>query len=365
MGSYYDYSTTWEFYLGLSLALSSNLFIGTSFIIKKKALIYLQKYGVRAGAGGHGYLRQWTWWAGLLTMGIGEAANFVAYAFASASVITPLGALSIVVTAIMSSKFLHERMNILGKIGCFLCMLGTTVIVLNAPKEEQVENFPELIQMMKNPIFIAYVFIILIVNLYVMFYCGPLYGQDNIIIYIFICSSFGSLTVMSCKCLGRAIRDSLYGEINEMENWRTWLLLFSIILCIMIQMNYLNKALDLFNTAVVTPIYYVFFTTFVMTASSILFEDWKHMSSENIIGGLCGFFIVITAIFLLNAFKDLNISYSDIRYLSVAKNSGQRNQNQENNSDGNVLELLLHSCNYNECTRACCKKYNSRKESVT
>lgn len=38
------------------------------------------------------------------------------------------------------------------------------------------------------------------------------------------------------------------------------------------QMNYLNKALDLFNTAIVSPIYYVMFTTATITASSVLFQ---------------------------------------------------------------------------------------------
>lgn len=37
-------------------------------------------------------------------------------------------------------------------------------------------------------------------------------------------------------------------------------------------MNYLNKALDLFNTAIVSPIYYVMFTTFTIIASVILFQ---------------------------------------------------------------------------------------------
>ena len=43
---------------------------------------------------------------------------------------------------------------------------------------------------------------------------------------------------------------------------------------IITQMNYLNKALDTFNTAVVTPIYYVFFTTSTIVASAILFNGW-------------------------------------------------------------------------------------------
>jgi hypothetical protein len=41
---------------------------GSSFIIKKKALIRLNRTGaVRAGAGGFGYLKEWIWWAGLLS----------------------------------------------------------------------------------------------------------------------------------------------------------------------------------------------------------------------------------------------------------------------------------------------------------
>lgn len=57
-----------EFYIGLGLAISSSLFIGSSFIIKKKALIQLNRTGnLRASAGGFGYLRNFTWWAGLIT----------------------------------------------------------------------------------------------------------------------------------------------------------------------------------------------------------------------------------------------------------------------------------------------------------
>jgi hypothetical protein len=54
-----------SFIIGLSLALSSCLFIGISFIIKKIGLIRLQSRGLRAANGGFGYLRDWIWWTGL------------------------------------------------------------------------------------------------------------------------------------------------------------------------------------------------------------------------------------------------------------------------------------------------------------
>lgn len=49
-------------------------------------------------------------------MGIGETANFAAYAFAPASLVTPLGALSVLISAILASKYLHEKLNLLGKV---------------------------------------------------------------------------------------------------------------------------------------------------------------------------------------------------------------------------------------------------------
>lgn len=57
-----------DFYVGLSLAISSSLFIGTSFIIKKVSLNRLSHGGgLRASQGGFGYLRDWMWWLGLLS----------------------------------------------------------------------------------------------------------------------------------------------------------------------------------------------------------------------------------------------------------------------------------------------------------
>lgn len=49
-------------------------------------------------------------------MGVGEAANLLAYAFAPAALVTPLGALSVIVTAILSSRFLNEKLNVIGKV---------------------------------------------------------------------------------------------------------------------------------------------------------------------------------------------------------------------------------------------------------
>ncbi|CAH1101691.1 unnamed protein product [Psylliodes chrysocephalus] len=293
-------------YMGLVLAVSSSLFIGSSFIIKKISLIRLGKKGsIRAGAGGFGYLRDWMWWLGLLTMGIGELANFTAYAFAPASLVTPLGALSVLVSAVLASVFLNEKLNLLGKLGCILCVLGSTIIVIHSPKEEQVVTVAELLKQVQNIAFINYVVTVIVLVILILFFVGPIYGTRYIIIYLLLCSAIGSLTVMACKALGLVLKENSVTPYQDQHNILLPILLFVIVVfCICIQMNYLNKALDLFNTTIVTPIYYVLFTTLVIFASAILFEEWQHMNYTDILGATCGFLVTVVAIFLLHFFKD-------------------------------------------------------------
>lgn len=132
---------------------------------------------------------------------------------------------------------------------------------------------------------------------------------------------------MGCKGLGLALKQTISGQSNEATNWLTWVLLFTVITCIVVQMNYLNKALDVFNTSIVTPIYYVFFTTLVIVASAILFKEWQHLGADDILGNICGFLVVIIAIFLLNAFRDMDVSMSDVRSILRPKHdaSGRNN----------------------------------------
>ncbi|KAG5674704.1 hypothetical protein PVAND_004656 [Polypedilum vanderplanki] len=304
---------TREFYVGLLLAISSSFFIGASFIIKKKGLLRLARIGKRAGQGGFGYLKDIVWWFGLLSMGLGEVLNFTAYMFAPASLVTPLGALSVIITAILASKFLNERLNLLGKIGCFLCIIGSTIIVIHSPKEAEITDLNLLIDMAADPSFITYVIVILVLASFIAFYLGPRIGNKNVVVYVLLCSSIGSLTVMSCKALGLAIKETLSGRNNDFGMGLPYILVIITALFIAVQMNYLNKALDIFSTTIVTPIYYVIFTTLVIAASTILFKEWKNMDASNIVGDICGFLVVICAVFLLNGFKDMDVSMDDVR----------------------------------------------------
>lgn len=266
-------------------------------------------------------------------VGVGEAANFAAYAFAPASLVTPLGALSVIVTAILASKFLNEKLNLLGKLGCLLCVLGSIIIVIHSPKEVEVEDLNLLVEKLQDSTFIAYVIIVLTVAMFIAFYFGPKYGNQHVTVYIVLCASVGSLSVMSCKALGLAMRDTLSGRSNDFSSWLPYFLIVSTFIFIAIQMNYLNKALDVFNTSIVTPIYYVIFTSLVIAASAILFKEWRHMGAEDIVGDVCGFCIVIIAVILLNAFQKMDVSLDDVRTIMRPKREQNSNHGSSRDKD--------------------------------
>nr|GLL44254.1 probable magnesium transporter NIPA2 [Ipomoea trifida] len=180
--------------------------------------------GIRAGSGGYSYLLEPYWWAGMLTMIVGEAANFAAYAYAPAILVTPLGALSIIFS-----------------------------IVLHAPLERKMESVKE---------------------------------------------------VMGVKAVGIALKLSVE-DSNQFKYFQTWFFTVCVIIFCLLQLNYLNKALDCFNTAVVSPVYYVMFTTLTIVASVIMFKDWDHQTVTQIVTEFCGFITILSGTFLLHKTKDM------------------------------------------------------------
>ena len=75
----------------------------------------------------------------------GELANFAAYSFAPAVLVTPLGALSVIISATLAHFMLNERLGTIGKVGSSLCILGSLSIVMHAPDDVDVKTVNEII----------------------------------------------------------------------------------------------------------------------------------------------------------------------------------------------------------------------------
>jgi len=287
-------------YVGVALAVSSSFAIGTSFIITKKGLLDAAKRSTHSSAtDGLAYLKNPIWWAGLSTLVLGEIANFAAYIFAPPVLVTPLGALSVIIGAILASFLLNEQLGHLGRLGCTLCLIGSLIIVLHAPADKEMHNIDEMLAFARQPGFLLYCFSVLVFVLFMIYVIGPKHGRTNPVVYISICSLVGSISVMAIKGFGLALKLTLEGQ-NQFSHPSTYVFMIISALCILVQMNYLNKALDLFTTNVVNPMYFVGFSSATFVASLILFQGFTESDTSNTISLVSGFVVTFLGVHLLN-----------------------------------------------------------------
>lgn len=236
--------------IGLTLAIGSSLAIGTSFIITKRGLMdAAERGGLSNASDAHAYLQNPIWWAGMVTMIVGEVANFAAYTFAPPILVTPLGALSVLIGAILASFILKEELGRLGRVGCTLCLVGTVIIVVNAPEDKDVQTVDEILNYALQTPFLIYCLFTFGYCTWMIWRIVPKYGKRSPLVYLSICSLAGSISVMSVKGFGVALKLTFEGN-NQFTHPSTYCFMIVVIVCILVQMNYFNKALDQFSTNV-------------------------------------------------------------------------------------------------------------------
>ncbi|CAD0094541.1 unnamed protein product [Aureobasidium mustum] len=262
-----------------------------------------EKYNEAAGEG-YGYLKNGWWWTGMILMIIGEVCNFVAYAFVDAILVTPFGALSVVITTILSAIFLKERLSFVGKVGCFQCVIGAVIIALNAPEQSSAANIQQMQHFVIAPGFLTYTGVVIIGCVFTALWAGPRYGNKSMFVYLTICSLIGGLSVVATQGLGAAIVAAIgkTTDVNQFKQWFLWVLFVFVICTLLTEIIYLNVTLNIFNAALVTPTYYVYFTSATIVTSAILFRGFGG-STVGIVSVIMGFLTICSGVVLLQLAK--------------------------------------------------------------
>ncbi|KAL0565427.1 hypothetical protein V5O48_016601 [Marasmius crinis-equi] len=124
---------------------------------------------------------------------------------------------------------------------------------------------------------------------------------------------------MAIKAFGIAVKLTFKGS-NQFVYPSTWAMAIVAAGCILLQMAYLNKALDRFSVNVVNLLYYVFFTTSTILASVILFQGFNTSDATNIISLLAGFAVILLGVYVLNLSRN-NANPSNLGQAQTSRNS--------------------------------------------
>ncbi|RVE62194.1 hypothetical protein OJAV_G00154710 [Oryzias javanicus] len=277
--------------VGILISICGNVLISFSLNIQKYAHVR------QAQRGSKPYYTSAVWWCGVILMGVGELGNFAAYGFAPASLIAPLGCVSVIASAVISVVFLKETVYTSDIVGGTLAITGTYLLVTFAP-HTSTHITAHLVQYY----FISWHFL-LYLFIEVVLYCILLYlykrrNVKHIVVVMLLVALLASLTVISVKAVSGMIAESIQGRLQLIYP------IFYVMLVVMVascgfQIKFLNQAMKMFDATEVVPINFVFFTTSAIVAGIIFYQEFEGLALLNIFMFIFGCLLSFLGVFLI------------------------------------------------------------------
>ena len=186
------------------------------------------------------YLKSPVWWLGIGLMTVGEAGNFLAYGFAPASIVSPLGVVALVSNCLIAPLLLHERFRWRDGLGVIIAVAGCVTVVLSAsgsnPKLDP-DKIWDLITTWEFETYLG-ITIFLIVVLSV---ASNKFGERTILIDLGLVGLFGGYTALSTKGVASLLSSSIWRVITFPI---TYLLVAVLVSTAVLQIKYVNRALQ-------------------------------------------------------------------------------------------------------------------------
>lgn len=138
------------------------------------------------------YLKSPYWWLGQILITLGEAGNFLAYGFAPASIVSPLGVVALVSNCIIAPAMFHEKFRLRDFWGVVIAVSGVVTVVLSANQEETKLNPHDVwgaITTMEFEIYLGVTTFLIIV----LMWASAKYGKRTILIDLGLVGLFGGL----------------------------------------------------------------------------------------------------------------------------------------------------------------------------
>ncbi|ORY46982.1 hypothetical protein BCR33DRAFT_114518 [Rhizoclosmatium globosum] len=197
-------------------------------------------------------------------------------------------------------------MSFIGKMGCGICIFGVLEIVVHVLTDQQVLTVPIFMAYVTSTSFLVYSAFITVLVLFLKFYAEPRYAKKTPFVYIAMSSCGGSYLVLSAQGVGSAIAYSTknWTTDNQFLQWPLYPLILFMVLAVIYQITYLNKALAVNSSAVIYPISFVCFNVMTLISTAFLYFKLPVDNVEDGISVVVGLLTIIGGVVLLSISKN-------------------------------------------------------------
>lgn len=161
------------------------------------------------------YLKSPYWWLGQILITLGEMGNFLAYGFAPASIVSPLGVVALISNCIIAPVMFKEQFRVRDFWGVVIAVAGVVTVVLSAKTEEtklEPHDVWDAITTLAFEIYLGVTILLIII----LMWASSRYGRRTILIDLGLVGLFGMSTVsLSFQFLPPSFNETLTVEQQE------------------------------------------------------------------------------------------------------------------------------------------------------
>ncbi|KAI1107282.1 DUF803-domain-containing protein [Jackrogersella minutella] len=243
------------------------------------------------------YLKSPSWWIGQVLMTVGEMGNFLAYGFAPASIVSPLGVVALISNCVIAPMFFGEVFRKRDFWGVVIAVAGAVTVVLSAKTQEtklDPHNVWDHITSLEFEVYMGVTFFLIVI----LMWASPRYGHRTILIDLGLVGLFGGYTALTTKGVSSMLSSTLFRAFTTPV---TYVLIFVLLATAVMQVRYVNKALQRFDSTQVIPIQFVLFTLSVILGSAILYRDFERTTVEQATKFVGGCLLTFFGVFLITS----------------------------------------------------------------
>jgi len=205
---------------------------------------------------------------------------------------------------------LNERFRPRDIIGILLAIIGATTVVLSSPSSDgsaPVLTPDALIEAITQRPFVIFSLIYLVSAIILGGLSEGGLGRRVVVIDIGLCAIFGGFTVLATKAISTLLTKEW---VKMMAEWITYPILAVLVVTGILQIRYLNRALKQFDSKIVIPTQFVFFTLSAVIGSAVLYGDFRRASFHEMVTFLYGCAATFTGVFVIASSPNGNASES-------------------------------------------------------
>ncbi|KAI0022031.1 DUF803-domain-containing protein [Xylariomycetidae sp. FL0641] len=241
------------------------------------------------------YLKSPSWWLGQVLMTVGEMGNFLAYGFAPASIVSPLGVVALISNCVIAPLFFGEVFRKRDFWGVVIAVGGAVTVVLSANTEETKMDPHDVWDAITTMAFEIYMGVTIFLIVLLM-WASPKYGNRTILIDLGLVGLFGGYTALTTKGVSSMLSSTLFRAFTTPV---TYGMLFVLLGTAIMQVRYVNKALQRFDSTQVIPIQFVLFTLSVIIGSAVLYRDFERTNARQAAKFIGGCLLTFFGVFLI------------------------------------------------------------------